>query len=47
MQKLFGTDGIRGKANIYPITPDLVLKLGQAIGIYFRKNYDNPRILIE
>lgn len=46
MQKLFGTDGIRGKANIYPITPDLVLKLGQAIGIYFRKNYDNPRILI-
>lgn len=31
-KKLFGTDGIRGTANQYPITPDLVLKVGQAMG---------------
>jgi phosphomannomutase len=31
MGKLFGTDGIRGKANVYPITPDLSLRLGKAI----------------
>ena len=29
--KLFGTDGIRGKANQYPITPEIVLRIGQAI----------------
>ena len=31
--RLFGTDGIRGTANEYPMTPDIVLKVGQAIGI--------------
>lgn len=29
--KLFGTDGIRGKAGRYPITPAMVLKIGQAV----------------
>ncbi len=31
MEKLFGTDGIRGKANTYPITPELALLVGKAI----------------
>ncbi len=31
-KKLFGTDGIRGKAGSFPMTPDLVLKVGQALG---------------
>ena len=35
MGTLFGTDGIRGKANVYPITPDLVLRLGKAIAAVF------------
>ncbi|MCB0407673.1 MAG: phosphoglucosamine mutase [Bdellovibrionales bacterium] len=30
--KLFGTDGIRGTANSEPMTPDLVMRVGQAIG---------------
>ncbi|MEO0337504.1 MAG: phosphoglucosamine mutase, partial [Pseudomonadota bacterium] len=30
--KLFGTDGIRGTANLEPMTPDLVMKVGQAMG---------------
>ena len=46
MGKLFGTDGIRGRANSYPMSPELVLKLGQAIGIYFQKQHDRPKILI-
>ena len=35
MGKLFGTDGIRGKANVYPINPDLALRLGKAIAAAF------------
>jgi len=31
MGKLFGTDGIRGKANTYPITPEVALQVGKAI----------------
>ncbi len=45
-QKLFGTDGIRGCANTYPMDPNTVLKIGQAVGFYFKKTYKNPKILI-
>jgi phosphoglucosamine mutase len=31
-RKLFGTDGIRGTANKFPMTPDLALSVGQALG---------------
>jgi len=31
MKKLFGTDGIRGKANTYPITPEIALQVGKAV----------------
>lgn len=37
MGKIFGTDGIRGKANKYPITPELALRLGKAIAKTFHK----------
>jgi phosphoglucosamine mutase len=37
MGKLFGTDGIRGTANQYPMTPDMVIKVGQAIGYLLQK----------
>jgi phosphoglucosamine mutase len=33
MDKLFGTDGIRGQANRYPITSELALQVGKAIGL--------------
>ncbi len=46
MARLFGTDGIRGLANVYPMSPDMVLKLGQAIGIYFGTRQNKARILI-
>ena len=35
MGELFGTDGIRGKVNVYPIVPELVLQLGKAIAAMF------------
>ena len=46
MGKYFGTDGIRGKANVAPMSPDFVLRLGQAIGLHFRNAYPHPKILI-
>jgi len=36
MKKLFGTDGIRGLANSYPMTSEMTLSLGQAIGYFLR-----------
>jgi phosphoglucosamine mutase len=36
-RQLFGTDGIRGVANEYPMTPDVAVRLGQAIAHHFRK----------
>ena len=30
--KLFGTDGVRGVANVYPMTAEFALKLGMAAG---------------
>jgi phosphoglucosamine mutase len=36
-RKLFGTDGVRGRANTYPMTAEMALKLGAAAGRYFRR----------
>ena len=35
-RKLFGTDGIRGTANVHPMTPEVALALGRAIAHVFR-----------
>ncbi|MDD7983732.1 phosphoglucosamine mutase [Lentisphaera marina] len=35
MGKLFGTDGVRGRANEYPITPEMALRIGKAIAAVF------------
>lgn len=37
--KLFGTDGIRGTANQFPMTPDVVTKIGQAIGVILQREH--------
>lgn len=37
MRKLFGTDGVRGTANTHPMTADLALRMGAAVGRYFRR----------
>jgi phosphoglucosamine mutase len=38
VRKIFGTDGIRGKANIYPMTPELALQVGKAVAAIFAKS---------
>ncbi|MEB8387249.1 phosphoglucosamine mutase [Rhodobacteraceae bacterium KMM 6894] len=37
-RKIFGTDGIRGTANTYPMTADMALRIGAAAGRYFRRD---------
>jgi len=44
-ERLFGTDGIRGEANIHPMTPELALRVGRAAGYIFRKD-DNPHTIL-
>ncbi len=39
--RLFGTDGVRGRANSYPMTTEIALKLGAATGRYFRTDGQN------
>ncbi|MCF2904487.1 phosphoglucosamine mutase [Octadecabacter sp. CECT 8868] len=40
-RKFFGTDGVRGTANKYPMTADMALKIGAAAGRYFRNDGSN------
>ncbi|MBI1416176.1 MAG: phosphoglucosamine mutase [Limimaricola sp.] len=37
-RNLFGTDGVRGTANVYPMTAEMALRLGAAAGRYFRND---------
>ena len=46
MGRLFGTDGIRGVANVHPMTAEMALKVGRAIAYITRKKGHTPRILI-
>lgn len=44
-QSLFGTDGIRGTANQWPMTPETVVKIGQAIGYILQQKFkDAPGV---
>jgi phosphoglucosamine mutase len=45
-RKLFGTDGVRGLANSYPMTAEMALKLGAAAGRYFRRDQREHRVVI-
>ncbi len=46
-RKLFGTDGVRGRANTYPMTAEMALKLGAAAGRFFRRDgLDGHRVVI-
>jgi phosphoglucosamine mutase len=45
-RKLFGTDGIRGRANVYPMTGEVAFTLGRAVTAYFQKQSKNRKPLI-
>ncbi|MCQ0971736.1 phosphoglucosamine mutase [Paracoccus sp. TK19116] len=40
-RKLFGTDGVRGRANTPPMTAEMALRIGAAAGRYFRRDGRN------
>jgi phosphoglucosamine mutase len=46
MGELFGTDGIRGVANRYPMNAELAFRVGQAVAYLFRKNSHRARVII-
>jgi phosphoglucosamine mutase len=45
-RKYFGTDGIRGTANTPPMTAEIALKLGAAVGYYFTKGTHQHKVII-
>ena len=45
-RKLFGTDGVRGQSNSYPMTAETILKLAAAAGRYFRRDQHEHRVVI-
>ncbi|MDJ0931951.1 phosphoglucosamine mutase [Breoghania sp.] len=42
----FGTDGIRGQANRWPITPEVAMKVGMAVGVIFRNGGHRHRVVL-
>jgi len=46
MGKLFGTDGVRGEANRYPMNAEIAFAIGQAVVYILKKEHDRPRIVI-
>ncbi len=45
-RKYFGTDGIRGTANSFPMTADIAMRLGMAAGHYFNRGNHRHRVVI-
>lgn len=46
MGKLFGTDGIRGRANKYPMTAEMAMNVGRALAFFFKKETTPSKIVI-
>lgn len=45
-EKIFGTDGVRGKANLAPMTVEVALALGRAAGKLFRTSHSKSRVVV-
>lgn len=45
-KKYFGTDGIRGTANQFPMTPEIALKVGMVVGRKFTNGEHRHRVVI-
>jgi phosphoglucosamine mutase len=46
MRKLFGTDGIRGVANVHPMTTEIAMQLGRAVAHIFKDTDRRHKILV-
>src|SRR3546814_8088327 len=45
-RKFFGTDGIRGRTNAWPMTAELAMKIGMAAGAHFQRGTHRHRVVI-
>jgi phosphoglucosamine mutase len=45
-RRLFGTDGIRGVANVHPMTGEMMLQLGRAVAYQIRNGSHRHRVVI-
>ena len=45
-KKYFGTDGIRGRANRFPMTPEVAMRVGMAAGLTFQNGDHRHRVVI-
>src|SRR5680860_592948 len=45
-KRYFGTDGIRGTANSFPMTAEIAMKVGMAAGVAFRRGDYRHRVVI-
>ena len=45
-RRFFGTDGIRGRANTHPMTAEVAMRLGQAVGRHFTRGDHRHQVLI-
>jgi len=46
IRRYFGTDCIRGQSNLFPMTPDLAMRVGIAVGTIFRNGSHRHRVVI-
>lgn len=46
MRRLFGTDGVRGVANIYPMTSEIAMQIGRATAFMVKDRRHGHRIVI-
>ncbi|MEC9245927.1 MAG: phosphoglucosamine mutase, partial [Pseudomonadota bacterium] len=45
-KKYFGTDGIRGRANRFPMTGEIAMKVGMAAGLSFQNGSHRHRVVL-
>src|SRR6478752_8865379 len=45
-QRLFGTDGVRGVANVHPMTAEVAMQLGRALAYLIRNGNHRHRVVI-
>ena len=46
LRRYFGTDGIRGRANTFPMTADVAMKVGMAAGLSFQRGSHRHRVVL-
>jgi phosphoglucosamine mutase len=45
-RRYFGTDGIRGRANRLPMTAEVAMRVGMAVGMSFKRGSHRHRVVV-